>query len=389
MEDTQLDRLDLTQLSDDELSNIDPSQLISEVEEESVEPEPQPEEETQEANTDDAGQQAQPDVETQPVDEPEEIETETAAPVEETPAAEEVKPQKQEPESTSDDAIDYKAFYDQITAPFKANGRDLSLTNPEDIISLMQRGAGFAKKMATLKPSMRVLRTLENHGITEQDLGFLIDLHKKNPEAINKLIKESGVDVYSLDTEQADQYKPKVQMATDNEVDLDSVIQDLSVTSPTFNKTLDVVVNQWDDHSKGTVASNPQLLRLLDGHMRQGYFDKVMGEVERLRIIGGHIDGLSDLDAYAKVGDMLNAQGVFNQAPATQPQAATSQPLTQPQAQAPLAAPTSVAQSQPNQELNAKRRAASTPRPTSTTVAPEPDLSNMSDDEVLEFLSRR
>ncbi|MDT1904204.1 hypothetical protein FPK34_26495, partial [Acinetobacter baumannii] len=77
---------------------------------------------------------------------------------------------------------------------------------PDDIVSLMQRGAGFAKKMATLKPSMRVLRTLENHGITEQDLGFLIDLHKKNPDAINKLIKDSGVDVYSLDAEKATSY---------------------------------------------------------------------------------------------------------------------------------------------------------------------------------------
>lgn len=387
MEDTQLDRLDLTQLSDDELSNIDPSQLISEAEEVSVEPEPQPEADTQVANTDDAGQQAQPDMETQPVDEPEDTEPEAAAPVEDAPAAEEVEPQKQEPEPTSDDAIDYKAFYEKVTASFKANGRDISLTDPDDIISLMQRGAGFAKKMATLKPSMRVLRTLENHGITEQDLGFLIDLHKKNPEAINKLIKESGVDVYSLDTEQADQYKPNVQMASDNEVDLESVIQDLSATSPTFDKTLNVVVNQWDDHSKGTVASNPHLLRLLDGHMQQGYFDKVMGEVERLRIIGGHIDGLSDLDAYAKVGDMLNARGAFNQAPATV--AATSQPLAQPQAQAPLAAPTSVAQPQPNTELNAKRRAASTPRPTATTVTPDPDLSTMTDDEVLQFLSRR
>lgn len=387
MEDTQLDRLDLTQLSDDELSNIDPSQLISEAEEVSVEPEPQPEADTQVANTDDAGQQAQPDMETQPVDEPEDTEPEAAAPVEDAPAAEEVEPQKQEPEPTSDDAIDYKAFYEKVTASFKANGRDISLTDPDDIISLMQRGAGFAKKMATLKPSMRVLRTLENHGITEQDLGFLIDLHKKNPEAINKLIKESGVDVYSLDTEQADQYKPNVQMASDNEVDLEAVIQDLSATSPTFDKTLNVVVNQWDDHSKGTVASNPHLLRLLDGHMQQGYFDKVMGEVERLRIIGGHIDGLSDLDAYAKVGDMLNARGAFNQAPATV--AATSQPLAQPQAQAPLAAPTSVAQPQPNNELNAKRRAASTPRPTATTVTPDPDLSTMTDDEVLQFLSRR
>lgn len=379
MEDnSQLQHRDLSELSDDELSNIDPSQLISAVEEEPVPAESHTEDaQTQEANTDDAGQQAELEDEPQQVEQPVDTNPEPTAPVENEPAAEGNEPQKQEPEAAPADEIDYKAFYEKVTASFKANGREISLTDPDDIVNLMQRGAGFAKKMATLKPSMRVLRTLENHGITEQDLGFLIDLHKKNPEAINKLIKESGVDVYSLDTEQADKYKPQAQLATDHEVDLDSVVKDLSVTSPTFDKTLDVVVNQWDPQSRSTVASNPQLLRLLDGHMQQGYFDMIMGEVERLRIIGGHIDGLSDFDAYAKVGDMLNARGAFNKQ------------QTQPQAQAPLAAPQPVAQPQPNTELNAQKRAASNPRPTTTTVTPDPDLGTLSDEEVLQFLSRR
>lgn len=384
MEDTsQLDRRDLSELSDDELSNIDPSQLFSDVADEPVADESQPAGDIpQEANTDDAGQQAIPEEAPQITDQPDATNPEATAPVEDEPAAEGDEPQKQEQEPAAD-AIDYKAFYEQVTAPFKANGRDISLTNPEDIVNLMQRGAGFAKKMAALKPSMRVLRTLENHGITEQDLGFLIDLHKKNPDAINKLIKESGVDVYSLDTEQAEQYKSQVQLATDQEVDLDSVVQDLSATSPTFSKTLDVVVNQWDLQSRSTVASNPQLLRLLDGHMQQGYFDMVMSEVERLRIIGGHIDGLSDFDAYAKVGDMMNARGAFAQ-PTVQQQV-----QTQPQAQSPLVAPPPVAQPQPNAELNAQRRAASNPRPTPTLTTPEPDLSQMSDEELLNYLPRR
>ncbi|EHU2760842.1 MULTISPECIES: hypothetical protein [Acinetobacter] len=380
MEDTsQLHHRDLSLLSDDELSNIDPSQLIPEAEEELEEAESQPQDKDEVANAEDAGQQADDETDPEESEQPVDTDPESAAPEKDEPAAEGDESQKQELETSTDDDIDYKAFYEKVTASFKANGRDIRVTDPDDIVSLMQRGAGFAKKMATLKPSMRVLRTLENHGITEQDLGFLIDLHKKNPDAINKLIKDSGVDVYSLDAEKATSYKAQAQLATDNEVELESVIQDLSVTSPTFTKTLDIVVNQWDAQSQSTVANNPHLLQLLDGHMQRGYFDMVMSEVERLRAIGGHIDGLSDLDAYAKVGDALNQRGAFNQAPAQAPKVDTP------------AAPTPDAQTQPEpkQDLNAKRRAASNPRPKATVHTQEPDLSAMSDEEVLNFLSRR
>ncbi|HFG6922809.1 TPA: hypothetical protein ACGIKE_003444 [Acinetobacter baumannii] len=380
MEDTsQLHHRDLSLLSDDELSNIDPSQFIPQAEEEPEDAESQTQEEDIVANAGDADQEADDETDLEDTDQPADADPESAAPAEDEPAAEGDEPQKQEPETSVDDAIDYKAFYEKVTASFKANGRDIQVTDPDDIVNLMQRGAGFAKKMATLKPSMRVLRTLENHGITEQDLGFLIDLHKKNPDAINKLIKDSGVDVYSLDAEKADTYKSQTQMASDHEIELESVIQDLSATSPTFAKTLDIVVNQWDAQSQATVAGNPQLLQLLDGHMQRGYFDMVMGEVERLRAIGGHIDGLSDFDAYAKVGDALNQRGAFNQAPAQ-----TSQ------VQTPAApAPDAQTQPKPQPDLNAKRRAASNPRPKATVQPQTPDIENMSDEEVLNFLSRR
>ena len=384
MDEKQLDLRPLEELSDDELSNLSPAQLAAYGTEEPAAVEPQAQEETIDPTTEEL---ATPQVEE--VEEPEVVEQaqltdpEVPAPQAEVPPAEVTTPEPQKSETPPTDEVDYKGFYEQVTASFKANGRDVQFQDPGEIISLMQRGANYAKKMATLKPSMRVLRTLENHGITEDKLGYLIDLHNKNPEAINKLIKESGVDVYSLDAEKADNYQPQVALASDKEVELDEVVRDLTATSTTFQQTLDVVANKWDMQSRQFIVQNPKVLELLDTHKQLGYFDLVTGEVERLRMIGGHIDGLSDFDAYRQVGDAMNARGAFNHIAQSKPSQDASGVTT------PLAAPVPVAPPQPKPELNAQRRAAGAPKPVSAAPTTEPDYAAMSDDELLAALSPR
>ena len=48
--------------------------------------------------------------------------------------------QKDTKEETATDTIDYKAVYDSIFKPFKANGKTIAPRNAEDVISLMQMG---------------------------------------------------------------------------------------------------------------------------------------------------------------------------------------------------------------------------------------------------------
>lgn len=389
MEDNSQLAPDFANMSDEELSNFDLSQLNVDSQPES-EPEENPEDLDNQANEDDADPQAPIDENPASLDDDEDTDLEPTATQEDEQPADDQTPEKDpepvpsEPVTQSEDGPDYKAFYERVTAKFKANGRDMSFSDPDEIIAMMQRGAGFAKKMTTLKPSMRLVRTLENHKIDEARLSFLLDLHNKNPDAINKLIKESGVDVYSLDAEKADTYKAKATVATDSEVELSSVIEDLQASSPTFQRTLDTVVNQWDTASQQTIAQHPMLLRLIDGHVQQGYFDVVMDEVERLRVVGGLIDGLSDFDAYRKVGDDLNAKGVFSQ-----PKTAEPTQAIKPEPAPVLAPPPAAKQAQTKESLQAQRRAASTPRPAAKPAAQEVDYSKMSDDELLDFLSTR
>lgn len=251
------------------------------------------------------------------------------------------------------EAVDYKAEYERLLKPFKANGRDVSVASVDDALSLMQMGANYNKKMAGLKPSLKILKLLENNGLLDENkLSFLIDLEKKDPLAINKLVQDSGLNPMDLDAAKAGEYRPKTRSVDEREMELDTVLDDIQST-PTYTRTLEVVSKKWDGHSKQIVAAQPQLLKVINDHMSSGIYDLITTEIDKERMFG-RLDGLSDIDAYRKVGDAIQARGGFD--------GVGSSPTKSP------AAPV-VVQPKPRVEdeaLKNKRRAASS----ATAVAP-------------------
>lgn len=237
-------------------------------------------------------------------------------------------PKAAAPES-SEAAIDYEAAYKQLTAPFKANGREIQVQSVEDAVALMQMGANYNKKMAALKPNLKLMKLLENNGLlNEEKLSFLIDLEKKNPEAIGKLIKDSGVDPLDLDASKAGDYKTPRHTVDDRELELDAVLDEIQET-PSYTRTLDVVSNQWDGASKNVIANSPQVLKVINSHVQSGVFDVIIKEVEREKMFG-RLSGLSDIEAYRQVGDAIQARGGFDhlvsQGHRIQPKPAVVQP---------------------------------------------------------------
>jgi hypothetical protein len=221
-------------------------------------------------------------------------------------------PEKAEPKKAAEPAaVDYEASYKKLMAPFKANGREIEPNSVDDAISLMQMGANYNKRMAALKPNMKFLKMLENNDLLdEQKLSFLIELANKDHGAINKLVKDSGLDPLDLDAEKASEYRPKTHSIDDREIELDSVLDEIQ-TSSAYSKTINVVSKEWDGSSKQIIAQHPQLLKVINSHVESGIYDLISAEVERERVFG-RLDGLSDLDAYRQVGDALQARGGFN-----------------------------------------------------------------------------
>jgi len=217
--------------------------------------------------------------------------------------------------SNNQQTIDYETEYKKLTAPFRANGADIKINTVDEAITLMQMGANYHQKMAKLKPAMKVVKLLERHDLLDESkLSFLIDVTKKDPAAIQKLIKESGIDPHEIDVEEDVNYTPKTAPVTDSEMDLDEVLNRIE-TTPTYGRTLTVITKEWDTQSRATLASNPHIIEVINGHIATGIYDKVMGEVNRGRTLGKLPVGLSDLEAYKQVGDMMHNQGLLAQAP--------------------------------------------------------------------------
>ena len=274
-------------------------------------------------------------------------------------------------------AIDYEAAYKKLFAPFKANGKDLQVATVDEAVTLMQMGANYNKKMAALKPNLKLMKLLENNGLlSEEKLSFLIDLEKKNPDAIGKLLKDGGIDPLDLNAENASDYKPHTYTVDDRELELDTILGELQ-DSPSYNRTLDVVSNKWDGASKQVIAQQPQLLKVINDHISNGVYDLISTEMERERMFG-RLNGLSDLEAYRHVGDAIQARGGFDHL-ASQVQAKPAvQPAVKP---APVV---------DDQKLKDKKRAASPTKATPAT-APAADFNPLalSDDEFTKLVNKR
>ena len=293
-------------------------------------------------------------------------ETKTEATEEKTEA------EKQEEKAEKEtQAVDYETEYKRLLAPFKANGREIQVKSVDDAVALMQMGANYNKRMAALKPNLKMLKLLENNGLmSEEKISYLIDLEKKNPAAINKLVKDSGLDPMDLDAEKAGEYKPKIHSVDDREIDLDTVLDEIQET-PTYTQTLEIVSKKWDGASKQTIASTPQLLKVINDHVANGIYDLINQEVERERMFG-RLNGLSDIEAYRRVGDAINARGGFNHLVSNQGKPNQEPVVVQPKPKAPA-----------DDKLNEKRRAASSTKPANVSTAAASDFNPLalSDEE--------
>ncbi len=237
------------------------------------------------------------------------LELEGEETADETVSEKEEDNQEEEKELSSDEIVQ------QIFSPFRANGKEMQVENIDDVRQLMQMGANYNKKMAALKPNLKLMKMLQNNDLLDEGkLSFLIDLDKKNPDAIKKLIADSKIDIDDLDTDEQLSYKPSTYTVNDKEVELDETLADIRETE-SYAKTLDVISNKWDESSKTTLLQNPAAIRVLNDHVANGIYDKINAAVETERMLGRIPNSMSDIEAYKYVGDMINARGGLQQTP--------------------------------------------------------------------------
>ena len=271
------------------------------------------------------------------------------------------------PETTE---LNYESAFKKVTAPFKANGVDMQVTDPDDIVRLMQMGANYQKKMSQLKPNLKLIKMLENNELLDEaKLNNLIDLSKKDPQAITKLIKESNVDPLEIDPDVPSNYQPNNYSISDKEYELDRVLDDIKHTK-TFDKTIDVLTKEWDAESKTTVSDNPEIISVINTHMSNGIFDQVNAVMEREKALG-KLQGVPDVDAYRQIIEHMHKSGYI--VDSTQDNSKSTSKVS--------------SKSEPKQadvDRDKKRKAAAPVKQvTSKKAPPESEFLGLSDDEFM------
>ena len=201
------------------------------------------------------------------------------------------------------DEADLKAVHAAIFKPFKANGKEIAPKTVEDVISLMQMGANYTKKMQLMAPMKKAVESLNKAQISEADLNFLIDVHSGNKEAIKKLLEKHKVDPIELDMENTN-YVPNNNIASDEDVEYSDALIDIDSSLP---KIQEILTKQWDAQSRTQLLKNPQLMRALHEEIEMGRFDDVQAQLEIEKTFGRY-KGKSDVEAYIDLVSRLVAE---------------------------------------------------------------------------------
>jgi hypothetical protein len=311
---------------------------------------------------------------------PEEKAGKTTKPVVPVPGSEEKKPDaEQKP-------VDYEAFFKQVMTPFKANNKTITLNTPEEAIRLMQMGAGYGRKLQELQPHLKTIRMLEKHNLLDPDqLSYLIDLRDRNPDAIRKLVKDSGIDPLDLNTEEAVSYKPTSRAISDSEMSLHEALDDVKVKEGGL-ETL-TAIQGWDQESINMLSVNPKVIDVIHRQREMGVYDQITDQMEKMKLLGVIPRTTPFLQAYKEAGDYIEANGGFKLAPAKTNGLPTEPAKADPKLQQPVEIRT--ATPKPQVANSAKAAAASSTKTNDKKPSQVINPLSMPDDEFMKTFANR
>lgn len=318
MTDEDFSKLDINDLTFDETTEEENHNDVDDQdtdEEESEEVQESTESDKDESSEEESTEEEEESSEETESDESETVEKSTE---EKKPKDKQVKPEttvtdKKEVKTEVTTDIDYKAAYEKLTAPFKANGSELKIDNVDEAITLMQKGANYNAKMQALKPNLKIMKALDKAGLLNEDkINHLIDLARHDKNAITKLLADSKINPLDIDTEDAKDYVPGNHGVTDLEMRFNDVLAEIA-TTPTYDRTIKVISSEFDPKSKALLSESPDKIAVINNHMSTGLYDVVKREVTKQRLLGKISDSLSELEAYEQVGSMLYESGALTE----------------------------------------------------------------------------
>ena len=241
--------------------------------------------------------------------------------------------------------------------PIRANGMDIPVKSYEELTKFAQMGFNYAKKMNDIAPYRKTISAIKEYGLTDTDIGLLIDAKKGNKEAITQLLKDTKIDPMDLNIEDS-QYQKKTYGDDEVTINLKEIEAEISKDQE-YSQTYDIISNQWDNKSRQEMFNNPSMIKGLHEDVKSGVYTKVAPEAARLKVLDNNQK--SELEYYIMAGKML-----FNTNKSTQ----NSNKLKK---------PTVVR----NEKIISKKRAAAPTKSKATVKVTEtPDYWNMSNEQL-------
>jgi hypothetical protein len=272
------------------------------------------------------------------------------------------------------DAVD---FFDKVTAPFKADGRDMQIRSPEDAIRLMQMGVNYSRRMQEMKPLRAQEQMLKQNGLNDPEkMNFLIDLSKGNKDAIKKLLKDHKIDPIDIDTSSEDSpYNATNYQGDPKDLAFDDAIKE-TLSQNGGRALINDINTDWDTVSKEALRDQPSIFENILAQKESGVYAKINEELKYQRTMGFLTD-VPFLQAYHKVGEAMQKAKVFD-----------SDNEVQPQAKKPIGTGTRKAAPKPNTEQPTPNVSSATPprsTPNNGVGKTETDYSLLSDEDFMKL----
>jgi hypothetical protein len=270
-----------------------------------------------------------------------------------------------------------QSFYDKVSAPFKADGKEVQIRTPEEAVRLMQMGVNYSRRMAEMKPLREMDAMLTQHGLNDPNkLNELIDLSKGSKEAIQKYLKKHDIDPLDLDVSKADAHTTPNYRSDPKDVAFQDAI-DTTLAADGGKELLVDVNKDWDDESKEALRDNPSIFGKLLEQKETGVYEQINAELLHQRTMG-YLAGVPFIQAYEQVGNAMQKAGVFDAKPET----------TQKKGLAPIASGSRKTAPKPKTEQSNPNLSSSIPTRKAVTKEPAPqetDYLSMSDEDFMKL----
>ena len=181
---------------------------------------------------------------------------------------------------------------------FRANGKDYEFSSEElvqQFPKMFGKAMDYTKKMQTIKPWRKTIDAIEGAKLSHDDVSLMIDVLKGDKEAITEVLKRTGTDTLDLDTEADSNYITKDYGRDDGALEISDIVDEISKDAE-YSTTHSILSKEWDEESWGTMAKNPDMIRLLHTDVKSGMYKTLQPIAEKLKVYDNN--SKNDLDYY-------------------------------------------------------------------------------------------